>query len=92
LEALESSEARLEKIGYNYNSLSEEQAKRLLDVVLKNKALKRFDIKGNEFRSKTKKYYKDGIKEAGVELDVLSKFESDSSFISCNLTCSCTET
>jgi len=42
LEALESSEARLEKIGYNYNSLSEEQAKRLLDVVLKNKALKVF--------------------------------------------------
>lgn len=48
-----------------------------MDILLRQKTIKRLDIKGNEFRSKTKKYYKAQLEELGKE-DILSKFESDS--------------
>lgn len=78
LDALEEANLALEKVGFNYNSLSSEQAKRFLNILLQNKSIKRLDIKGNDFRSKTKKYYKEKIEEAGLSEDILSKFESDS--------------
>lgn len=39
LEALESADLSLEKVGYNYNSLSSDQAKRFLDILLQKKTI-----------------------------------------------------
>ena len=57
IEALEESEVKLEKIGYNYNGLTQDQAKRLLDILISRNEgikvillLKRIDVKGNELK------------------------------------------
>jgi len=78
IEALESSELKIQKLGYNYNELTSDQAKRLIDTLLKNESssLKRLDIKGNEFKKSTKKYYKEALETKGLS-SCLSAFESD---------------
>lgn len=55
----------MEKLGFNYNDLTEtEYAKKLLDVLLtKNAGLKRLDIKGNEMKKAAREYYKEKAKE-----------------------------
>ena len=57
IEALEESEVKLEKIVYNYNGLTQDQAKRLLDILISRNEgikvillLKRIDVKGNELK------------------------------------------
>lgn len=74
IEALEKSEVKLEKLGYNYAELNATQAKKLVDILLtRNSEFKRLDIKGNDFNSATQKYYKEKFDgKAG-----LSNFESD---------------
>eukprot|EP01015_Nassula_variabilis_P001574 TRINITY_DN1084_c0_g1_i23.p1 TRINITY_DN1084_c0_g1~~TRINITY_DN1084_c0_g1_i23.p1 ORF type:complete len:324 (+),score=72.25 TRINITY_DN1084_c0_g1_i23:66-1037(+) len=78
IEALEATNLKFEKFGYNYNELNDSDlAKRFLNVlVTENPNLKRLDIKGNDFSKNTKKYYQETLKAAN-KLQVLSRFESD---------------
>ncbi|KRX04355.1 hypothetical protein PPERSA_03595 [Pseudocohnilembus persalinus] len=77
IEALQESTNDFQKFGYNYNELSGKQAQALLDAILKNSTkLERLDIKGNEFRKGTQKYYQDKLEEKGCK-EALSLFESD---------------
>merc|ERR1739845_218946 len=75
VEALKKSKAKLVQIGYNHNELLEhELATQFCDALLeKNPSIKRVDICGNEFRKKTKTYYREKFGENSA----LSQFESD---------------
>ncbi|EAS05158.1 Ran GTPase-activating protein (macronuclear) [Tetrahymena thermophila SB210] len=74
IQALEESEVKLEKLGYNYAELNSNQAKKLIDILFsRNSELKRLDIKGNDFNSATQKYYKEKFGDKSG----LSNFESD---------------
>lgn len=59
LEALENTNALFEKLGYNYNSLKGDIANKFLEALLSKSAttLKRFDIKGNEFKDSNIEFY-----------------------------------
>lgn len=57
VEALEKSESVFQEFFFNYNELEDfELAKRLIDR-LATKNLKKLEIKGNEFKEETQKYY-----------------------------------
>lgn len=60
LEALDSlgDHLKLEKIGYKYNELYEDQPKKFIDILMRNKNnLKKIQIQGNDFEEETQEYY-----------------------------------
>ncbi len=83
LEAMESLKGgmTLEKIGYKYNELYEEeysQQSRFIDVLMSNKAnLKKIEISGNDIEDEMREYYLATLKKHGLPREVMSKFESD---------------
>lgn len=77
IEAIEQSENKIQKLGYNYAELNADQAKKLLKVLLNREVpLTRLDIKGNDFNNGTKKFYTENLREKGVS-NVVSNFDSD---------------
>lgn len=79
IEAIAESEAKIDKLGYNYAELNADQAKKLLDVLLKKGiTITRLDIKGNDFSKSTRKFYQEKLSEKGENfLNALSYFDSD---------------
>lgn len=73
--AFEKNAAKIQRIGYNHNELSDvEDAKKFIDsLISKSEDLKRVDIVGNEFKKATKEYYR----QKAEDKKYLSAFDSD---------------
>ena len=80
LQAMDSlgDQLNLQKVGYKYNELYEDQQKQFIDILMRNKhSLKKIQIQGNDIEEQVQEYYLKTFQQNKVDISVLSKFESD---------------